>query len=166
MYLGWLAVTALVIASCCLVVFVGRVMACKKQTRRTDLPGMTLVFLVRNQENVIEGLIRDVYADTCVKPLEVVIADLGSVDQTQMILERLVKIFPGFYCLTGKDEPETLKRVYDLCQGSTIYCFDLTKSINYSLMSRTIHSILMGSRTCLYRTKVMYKQNLGKTDPI
>lgn len=160
MYLGWLVVTALFIASCCLVVFVWRVLAYKKQTWSTNVPGMTMVFLIRNQEDIIEGLIRDVYADTCIIPLEVVVVDLGSVDQTRMILERLAETFPGIYCLVSPDEPETLKRVYDLCHGSTIYFFDLAKSINYSLMSRTIHSILKGSKTCLYRTKVMYKQEL------
>lgn len=161
MYLGWLVVTGLLIASCCLAFFVQRVLACKKQTRSNDLPGFTMVFLVRNQEDIIEGLIRDAYADTCITPIEVVVVDLGSVDQTRMILERLVVIFPGFYYLFSTDEPETLKRVYDLCRGSTIYCINLTKSIKYCLMSRTIHSILKGSKACLYRTKVMYKQNLG-----
>lgn len=164
MYLEWLVVTALLIASCCLAVFVHRVWACKKQTWSTDLPAITMVFLVKNQEDVIEGLIRDVYADTCITPTEVVAVDLGSVDQTRMILERLVETFPGFYCLVSQDEPETLKRVCDLCQGNIIYCFDLTKSINYCLMSRTIHSIQKGSKTCLYRTKVMYRQEIGRTD--
>ena len=166
MYLGWLVVAALLIASCCFVVFVRRVLAYKKQIWSLGLPVMTMVFLVRNQEDIIEGLIRDVYADTCITPIEVVVMDLGSDDQTRMILERLVENFPGFYCLISKDEPETLKRVYDLCHGSTIYFFDLTKSINYGLMSRTIHSILRGSKTCLYRTKVMYKQDFRSTGPI
>lgn len=166
MYLGWLVLAALIIALYCLMIFVRRVLAHKSATWSANLPGITMVFLVRNQENIIEGLIRQVYADTCRIPVEVVAVDLGSVDQTRMILERLSKSFQGFYCLVSQDEPETLKRVYDLCQGSTIFCFDLTNSINYSLMTRTIHSILNGSRSCLYRTKVMYKQNLTHSEPI
>lgn len=165
MYLGCLVVTALLIAIYCLLVFMRRVLHYQKEIR-SNTPGVTMVFLLKNQADVIEGLIRKVYAETCLTSLEVVAVDLGSVDQTRMILERLTETFPGFYCLICQDEPETLKRVYDVCRGTTIYCFDLTNSINYGLMSRTIHSILKGSNACLYRTKIMYRKNLGRPDPI
>jgi len=166
MYLGWLVEIVLLITLFCLAIFVWQVLACKKQAWISDLPELTMVFLVRNQEDIIEGLIRDVYADACITPLEVIVVDLGSVDQTRMILERLAEIFLGLNCLFIKDEPAAFKRVYDLCRGSTIYCFDLTNSTNYCLMSRTIHSILKGSKACLYRTKVMYKQGLERTDSV
>lgn len=153
MYRESMIATALLIAICCLAVFIRQIIICKKVVFNKGYPVLSLVFLVKNQQDVIEGLVRQALGES-VFTAEVIALDQGSVDQTKMILERLSGQFQTLCLISGS---EAFERVYDLCRGDTIYCIDLTNPINYELMSRTIHSILNGSRSSLYRTKVLYK---------
>ncbi len=154
MFRNWLVVTTLLISIGTLTVFIRQVIICSKNKPGDLLPRCSFVFLVKNQQNIIEGLIRKAFADVYAHFLEVIAVDFGSVDQTKLILERLTKEFPNFRFLASSEEQGISKRMYSLCHGDAIYCFDLRSSINYNLMARTIHSILHGSRASLYRTKI------------
>ncbi len=161
MYRGWFITTALLIAIYCLLVFIRKVVICK-QTEYENMPELSLLFLVKNQQNTIEGLVRGVFAGAYPKPAEVVAIDLGSVDQTRLIFEYLAKEYDNFRYLAC-EELRVSKRVFNVCRGHIIYCFDLTSPINYNLMSKTIQSILNGSGSSLYRTKVLYKnETMGR----
>lgn len=159
MSLGWLIATALLIAIYCLLFYIRKVITCKKTEYDESSPGITLLFLVKNQQDIIEGLVRTAFTDACIQSVDVIAVDLGSVDQTRLILERLSGSLHHFRFLALCEESGVSKKIYRLCRGQVIYCFDLTGHINYSLMARAIHSILNGSRACLYRTKVLYKSD-------
>lgn len=160
MYRGWIVATALLIAIYCLMIYIRRVIVCKKTEYGAISPGLSLLFLVKNQQDIVEGLIREVFADPFFRATEVVAIDCGSVDETRLILERLAGDFYNFKFVALSEEPGLLKKVYRLCRGETIFCFDLTGPINYNLMSRTIHAILHGSRASLYRTRILYKHDV------
>ncbi len=155
MYRGWFIATALLIAIYCLLVFIRRVVVCK-QTGRADLPEISLLFLVKNQQNIIEGLVRSIFSGTYAKQPEIIAIDFGSVDQTKKIFQCLAKEYNYFRYLAC-EELKLSNTVFNLCRGRVIYCFDLTSPINYGLMTKTINSILNGSRSSLYRTRVLYK---------
>lgn len=157
MYREFLIIAALLVAICFLVTFIRQVVACNKTAHGKCFPGDTLVFFVKDQQDTIEGLVRQVSVEAWAAPVQVIAVDFGSIDQTKMILDRISAHFLYFNCMDSNEHPVILKKVYDLCLGSTIYCFDLRHPINYNLMSKTIHSILNGSRASLYRTKVLYK---------
>jgi len=157
MYRGWIVTTALLIAIYCLMIYIRRVVVCNKTEYGSKIPVLSLLLLVKNQQDIIEGLIRELYAIPGCWSTEVIVVDCGSVDETRPILERLAGSFQNFKVVGVSEEPGMLKKVYRLCRGDIIYCFDLTGAINYNLMARTIHSILNGSRASLYRTRVLYK---------
>ena len=76
-----------------------------------------------------------------------------------MILERLsvkndtLKFVPA-------SEVQLSKRILNLCHGNIVYSFDLTSSINYGLMAKTIDSILISANAAsLYRARVLSRNN-------
>lgn len=164
MYRGWLILTALLIAIYCLLYFFRQVAVCKKNEYGSPLPVLSLIFLVKNQQEIIEGIIRKVFAGPGFQSgapnsrlVEVIVVDIGSADQTRPVLERLVRGFPGLRVIFTGAEQGNFRKMHHLCRGQIIYSFDLTGPINFGLMSRTIDSILDGTRTSLYRTRVLYK---------
>ncbi len=159
MYLGWLiGATVLLIVIYCFTIYTRTVVMCKKSGNRKGFQKTSLVLTVRNQEEIIEGLIREIFAYGYLIPLEVMVFDFGSVDRTGLILERLARDYPGlrFFACCG-EENGIRKRVMDLCQSDVIYCFDLTSSVNYSLIIKAVESILGGTKMSLYRTTVLRK---------
>lgn len=160
MYPIWLLVSALLIAIYCLTVYIRGVITCGNKYDGVLLPKRSFMFLVKNQEHVIEGLIRKVYALADEKlPVELVIIDTGSTDQTRLVIERMaanirmLKFVPS--C-----EGNLTKKIRTLCEGSTVYCFDLTSTIDFCRMAKTLESILLGSGvTSLYRTKVLSRND-------
>lgn len=158
MYPGWLIGTALLIVIYCLIIFICRLVSCIV-TPDGQVPKLSLLFLVKNQEETIEGLVRRIFAAAYSQPVEVIAIDTGSTDKTRMILERLaaksyqLKFVPS-------SEVQLSKRMQNLCHGNIVYCFDLTSSISYSLMAKTIDSILINSKvTSLYRTRVLSRND-------
>ena len=57
MYPGWLLGTALLIAIYCLFIYIYRVVACLDKRKNSSLQKISLIFLVKNQETTIEGLV-------------------------------------------------------------------------------------------------------------
>jgi len=157
MYRGSLIVTALLIAIYCFTVLIRQVLVCKKIEYEQFLPKLSLLFLVKNQQDIIEGLIRELYTETRVQQADVIVIDIGSFDQTRPILERLTSDYPDLRFLAATEEHGILRKMDNFCRGQTVYCFDLTGSLSYNLMSKNIRSILDGSRSSLYRTRVLYK---------
>lgn len=156
MYRELLIAAALTTAAYCLIVFIRRMALYRQPGPCQSKPEISLMFLVRNQEDAIEGLVRKVLADAYSQIVELVIVDLGSTDQTRMILKRLAGNSQMLKFIPFCEGQTTSKRIRNLCHGKTIYCFDLTSTINYGLMVQTIHSIVNGSKTSLYRTKILY----------
>lgn len=154
MYPGWLIVTALLIAIYCLLIFLHRVVS-SMDPQHQAFPELSLMFLVKNQEETIEGLIRRVFADVRSQSIELIVVDTGSVDGTKLILERLVNKFEELKVIPLCEGQGFSRKLQSLCQGKRIYCFDLTSAINYRMMVNTIDSILIDSKiSSLYRAKV------------
>ncbi len=160
MYPGWLIVTALLITVYCIAVLIRKSLLCMREQDCQKLPMISLLFLVRNQEDTIEGLIRRVFADAYTRSVELIAVDTGSTDRTQMILERLAAKFEMVKFVSSGEVQGIPRKIRKLCSGNIIYYIDLTSSINYRLMANTIDSILIGSKiSSLYRTSVLYKHN-------
>jgi len=159
MYPGWLIGTALLIAIYCLIIFLRKTAAGLNRRCSSLTPKISLLFLVKNQEDSIEGLVRRVFADACDQSVELIVVDTGSLDSTVKILELMVKRFEFKFFPIG-EVPSISRKIRNLCHGNLIYCFDLTSSINYGLMANTIDSILVGSKVgSLYRTRILYRQD-------
>ncbi|MBU7008223.1 hypothetical protein [Phosphitispora fastidiosa] len=159
MHLGWLiGATVLLIVIYCFTIYTRTVVMCKKSGNSKGFQKTSLVLMVRNQEGIIEGLVREIFAYGYLIPIEVVVFDFGSADKTGLILERLARDYPGlrFFACCG-EEKGVPKKVMDLCHSDIVYCFNLTSSVNYSLIIRTVESILGGTKMSLYRTTVLYK---------
>lgn len=141
MYRDCLVGTALMIAIYCLVYFISKTAVFAK-TNVDQIPKLSLLFLVKNQQDVIEGLIRKAFAETYSQNVEIVAIDFGSTDQTKLILQRLadnVSIL-RFVQLSEGQINSTI--ALSFCRGKKIYCFDLTRSINYGLMIQMIHTVV------------------------
>lgn len=159
MYPGWLLGTALLIAIYCLLIFIWQVVNCLDKRNDSTLPKLYLIFLVKNQESTIEGLVRRVFAAAYSRPVELIIVDTGSTDKTKKILERL-SVKCDVLKFVPSSEVQLSKKLQNLCHGNVVYCFDLTSSISYSLLAKTIDSILINSKvTSLYRTRVLSRND-------
>lgn len=157
MYRNWLMVFGLMISVYCLTVFLHQLILYRKAGHRGNLvPKLSLLLLVRNQQDIIEGVIRGIRAQLNSRPVELIIIDRSSNDQTMQIIERLSIEFPDIRIISDAEVPP-YHELANLCDARDIYCFDITGPVNFSLLSQTIHSIIEGSRTSLYRTQVLYK---------
>ena len=156
MYLGWLIiVTALLIVIYCLTIYIRTVVTYKKTGDKKEVY-KTMVLMVKNQESLLEGLIREIFSSGSL--VEVIVFDFKSVDRTRLILERLARDFPQFRFFAGSEEDKGIyKKLIELCYGNIIYCFDLTSSVNYGSILKSVHSVVRGSNESLYRTRVLYK---------
>lgn len=160
MYPAWLVVTALLVAIYCVVLMVRRSIICVNRQNSQSKPKISILFLVRNQDDTVEGLIRRVFAEAYDQPVEIIVVDTGSADKTKMILERLAARYEMLKFVPFGEVQGISRMIRNLCHGNIIYCIDLTSSISYSLMANTIDSILIGSKvSSLYRTRVLYKND-------
>lgn len=108
-------------------------------------PYLSLLFVVRNQAAVIEGLVREILAiyNTSLPHFDLVIVDDGSSDETPQILRRLNKN-NAFTFIERKPDEKPLKLGLQACRGGVISYFNLTGQVNPRLVVRLARRLLRG----------------------
>lgn len=150
MYSDWLLGIFLFIALLCLFCYFGIIIKKRKKHKHSDYK-ISLVFIIKNQEEIIEGIIRKAFKYTHYRQLEIIAADFGSQDQTKIILEQLSLKYPDLKIveIKGKLLPQ--------CNGKIMYYMDLTAIVEYRKIINSIRSIMAGKINGIYKTKVMIK---------
>jgi hypothetical protein len=99
--------------------------------------GISLLVLVQNQEQQIEGFVRSLIAhvrgrSTLSVHGELLLVDLASVDETPLILERLVRQDPQLRLVRLPDgaPPPVLESALFLCSGRVALMIDLRGKVD------------------------------------
>jgi hypothetical protein len=108
-------------------------------------PYLSLLFVVRDQANIMEGLVREILAirQTSLPPFDLVIVDDGSRDETPEILRRLNNNH-GFTFIESSPDEQSLDIGLRACRGEVISYFNLTGQVNPRLVSRLARRLLQG----------------------
>jgi hypothetical protein len=108
-------------------------------------PYLSLLFLVRDQAAIMEGLVREILAihQTSLPPFDMVIVDIGSSDETPEILKRLNKN-NAFVFIESSPDVQPLRAGLQACCGEVIGHFDLTGQVNPRLVNRLARRLLQG----------------------
>lgn len=108
-------------------------------------PYLSLLFVVRDQAIIMEGLVREILAihQTSLPPFDMVIVDDGSSDETLEILKRLNKNNAFTFIESGPNE-QPLEIGLHACRGEVISYFNLTGQINPRLVGRLARRLLQG----------------------
>jgi hypothetical protein len=107
-------------------------------------PILSLLVLTRNQEDQVEGFIRDLL--TLVRrektPYELVLVDLNSTDSTPAILERLADAEHVRLMKLPSDEPgPAYEAAHFLCAGKVSMVVDLRGRVDAPALLQTLHSV-------------------------
>jgi len=107
-----------------------------------ELPKLETVIFIKNAQDEIEGIVKSIYSWRGA-PLELLIVDCGSSDQTHAILERLSRQYLGLRLLLLPDSPfdlcaqEALKHTSSpallLLDGKTLSSREMIKSVDLVL---------------------------------
>jgi hypothetical protein len=108
-------------------------------------PYLSLLFVVRDQAAIMEGLVREILAiyQTSLPPFDLVIVDEGSSDETPEILRRLNKNNAFTFIESSPDE-QSLEIGLHACRGEVISYFNLTGQVNPRLVGRLARRLLQG----------------------
>ncbi len=108
-------------------------------------PYLSLLFVVRDQAAIIEGLVREILAiyQTSLPPFDLVVVDDGSGDETPEILKRLSKN-NAFIFIKGGPDVQPMEIGLHACRGEVISYFNLTGQVNPRLVNRLARRLLRG----------------------
>ena len=111
----------------------------------TPDPYLSLLFVVRDQASIVEGLVREILAiyQTSLPPFDLVIVDDDSSDETPEILRRLNKKNAFIFIERSADE-QSLEIGLHACRGEVISYFNLTGQVNPRLVGRLAKRLLQG----------------------
>lgn len=130
---------------------------CQECTRRAPVHNdgnccLSLLFVVRDQAAIIEGLIRETLAiyHTSLPHFDLVIVDHASGDDTPEILRRLSQKHAFTFLECGRQEPQPLEIGLAACQGETVCYLDLTGKIDPRLVNRLVRRWLRGEKIGAY----------------
>mgnify|MGYP003586072522 CR=1 FL=1 len=114
------------------------------EPRYRSSPGCTFLVFVRNQEQVIEEVMRCFLSeiDSSEAVCDAVVIDCGSVDLTPMIIERLTADHPLITFVALRDNSRPSGDLLPLCQGGIIHVLDMTGRLKCSEFLLTVHSLL------------------------
>jgi len=115
-------------------------------SHRAANPYLSLLFVVRNQAAIIEGLIREILAayNTSRSHFDLVVVDNSSSDDTPEILRRLDKhnAFTFIECHSPDGQP--LETGLHACRGEMVCYFSLAGQVNPRLVARLVRRLLKG----------------------
>jgi hypothetical protein len=108
-------------------------------------PYLSLLFVVRDQAAIMEGLVREILAiyQTSLPPFDLVIVDDSSSDETSEILRRLNKN-NAFTFIENSLDDQSLELGLHACRGQVISYFNLTGQVNPRLVGRLARRLLQG----------------------
>ncbi len=109
-------------------------------------PAISLVVRVTNQESHVEQAMRELQSFFSQRqweqrPIEVILWDDGSGDQTEAILERFTRAHPTFRML---DHPSTIDEVLAECQYPFVVWLDLSRHTGTAVMVGGLRQLLGG----------------------
>lgn len=109
-------------------------------------PYLSLLFVVRDQASVIEGLVREIvtFYHTSRSHFDLVIVDDGSADETPEILKRLNKNSAFTFIECDRPAEQPLEIGLRACRGEVICYVNLNGQINPRLVSRLVRRLLNG----------------------
>jgi cellulose synthase/poly-beta-1,6-N-acetylglucosamine synthase-like glycosyltransferase len=118
------------------------------RSRAGASPYASLLFIVRNQAPVIEGLVRNIlsFYHTLIPSFELIVVDDASSDETPQILQRLSRVAPFQFiwmeehCPGGKPLEVGLRA----CRGEVICYFHLTGEVHPRLITRLAARLIKG----------------------
>lgn len=95
--------------------------------RQSKVPSVTFLVIVKNQDELIEQLIRRLMAEIASMDIscEVIVVDWGSTDLTPLILARMIDENPVLTLLCAAEEMRPASEALPLCRGEVIHVFDL-----------------------------------------
>ncbi len=117
--------------------------------RRADAgPCASLLFIVRNQASIIEGLVRDIlsFYRALIPSFELIVVDDASRDETPQILQRLSRGAPFQFIPMREHLPDDKPLEVGLraCRGEVICYFHLTGEVHPRLITRLVERLLKG----------------------
>lgn len=115
-----------------------------RQLRQQPSPGCTFLVFVRNQEQVIEEVIRCFLQEIEISETEcdAVLIDCGSADLTPLIIGRLTADHPLVTFVALQDNSRPSGDLLPLCQGEVIHVLDMTGRLKWSEFLHTVHNLL------------------------
>lgn len=119
----------------------------QRNMHQKSLPNLSLLLLVRDQEDVIEGYMRQVLLACSSYPVvDLVVVDCQSTDATAEILERLCgsRCSANFvrWCDAAQQSPVDLG--LQLCRGELVWCFQL-EQLTFGRLNKALQSYLNGA---------------------
>ena len=108
---------------------------------------VNLVIGVRNQEAYVEGVVRGIFALTYKKlpDFSLVVIDLGSVDKTPVILNKLSKQYPGMVYVDGTTYPgrTSVEEIALLnCGSGGVYYLDWVEPTSHRQIVPLVNKLL------------------------
>jgi hypothetical protein len=96
-----------------------------------EKPSTSLMIIVRDREQEIEGLVRFLLGEITQESfLDVIVVDVGSVDLTAAILDRLADRYPILQVLHISCEERPVAAAMPLCRGSVVHVLDLNTRLS------------------------------------
>lgn len=115
---------------------------------RQPLPTLYILVLVQNQEQQIEGFVRELATDvwesaSFTGPCELVLVDAASTDTTPQILERLVRKYPRarLVRLNPEQARTACEAALFLCQGPVAVTVDLRGRDSAGTALKALHAM-------------------------
>lgn len=94
-------------------------------------PSTSLLIIVRDREQEIEGLVRFLLGEITQESFrDVIVVDVGSVDLTAAILDRLADHYPILQVLHISREERPVAAAMPLCRGSVVHVLDLNTRLS------------------------------------
>jgi len=112
--------------------------------RLAEQPIISLLLIVKNSEQFIEGMIRyllSVTADHSTR-IDIVVVDYDSDDITPLILERLVDEEPNFKVVHLPEGVRPTAEGLCYCQGEVVYIFDMVSRLQPETFMASLPLIL------------------------
>ncbi len=116
--------------------------------RQENEPQKSLILVVRNQQEMIEGILRRVaqLRNGNATTIELVVIDNGSWDETPRIIARLARYPGGFIFINAASytgPQETFGLGLEMSRGEKICCFDLQKTVAYYDIYNSLYEVII-----------------------
>jgi len=105
-------------------------------------PPASLLIIVRNREQEIEGLLRYLLHEITPESFsDIVVVDAGSADLTAPILDRLARDYPVLQVVQAAPDSRPVAEAMPLCRGAVVHVLDLTNRLSFRQFIRVVNSL-------------------------
>lgn len=101
---------------------------------------LSIIVLIRNQEQVIEGVVRRLVSHAAARPTDLILVDLASTDDTGPILDRLHQQYPSLRLiqLPADHAGKACDTAMFLVRGPLSFVLDLRYRVAEEKLSQTL----------------------------